>query len=165
MSLRELLEMWPVALVVVAVPAVRIAFIVADSSFGAPQHAGDYPVRIALLPARSGDAGALAGREPVAFEWGSRGSSGTGSAIAIRKAVRVNRVEAGSATIRVSADSVLSISVRDLQRLLAGSGHGELARIIGAGGGPDRFVAFEELREQGIDVRYDSSADRVSIIA
>ena len=74
-----------------------------------------------------------------------------------------NGVDVGNATIRVGADSTLSISVDELRGLLARAGSGELARQIGAPDGAGGFIGFEEMRAQGMDARYDAAADRIVI--
>ena len=67
----------------------------------------------------------------------------------------------GEATIRVGARSELSIEAAALRRLLTAAGREATARTVGEG--DDGFVGFDELRGQGIDVRYDAAADRVVV--
>lgn len=83
-----------------------------------------------------------------------------GSAIEIRKAIRVNGADAGDASIHMNASSELSIAREELGRLLAGSGRQELVGKLGSGG---RFVSFDEMRSHGIEVRYDPVSDRILI--
>src|SRR5688572_28500125 len=100
----------------------------------------DYPLRLELPPARPP---VLAEAAPaVEFDRPGSGAPGDGggSAVELRKAVRLNGAEAGSATIRVSAGSTLSISANELRAVLTRAGRGDLARRIGAPGGAGRFV-------------------------
>jgi hypothetical protein len=159
LSRRSVIELWPVALLAVLAPAVPIGFHVA--SLPAPRE--DYPIRLELPSARPLVPGEAA--PAVDFDLSGSGGSGDGggSAVELRKAVRLNGAEAGRATIRVSAASTLSISADELRAVLARAGRGDLARRIGAPGGAGRFVGFEEMRQQGIDVRYDAAADRIVI--
>lgn len=154
--MREMLELWPVALVTVAAPAVAVGLYVASSSFTLASQPEGYPVRFELPPVGAG--------QTIEFDLADSGAAGpAGSELEIRKAVRFNGAEAGSATIRVSAGSRLSIAARELSGLMARAGNAPLAERIGGRGGAGRFVDFEELRRLGIDVRYDASADRIAI--
>lgn len=151
---RASIELWPVALVVAAGIAVPIGFQLASPAFTLSAPPAGYPIRIELPPAKPA----------VEFDLSGGGPAGvTGSAIELRKAMRVSGVEAGSAAIRVGADSTLAIAVDELRALLERAGHGDLAGRIARRGTSERFVGFEELRRQGIDVRYDAAADRVVV--
>lgn len=86
-------------------------------------------------------------------------STGGGSAIEIRKGIRLNGADAGDARIHVDANSRLSIAREELGRLLARSGRQELMWQLGSAG----FVSFDEMRRQGIEVRYDPVSDRVLV--
>lgn len=160
---RAVIELWPVALLAVLAPAVPIGFHVARSSFMLPVPREDYPIRLELPPARPPVLGEAA--PEVEFDLPGSGAPGDdgGSAVELRKAVRLNGAEAGSATIRVSAGSTLSISANELRAVLTRAGRGDLAQRIGAPGRAGRFVGFEEVRRLGIDVRYDAAADRIVI--
>ena len=117
--------------------------------------------RLALPPAVPGSA--AAGDPAIEFDaagWDNRSEAG-GSAIAIRKSVWIGGAEVGEATIHVGARSELSIEADALRRLLAAAGREATARTVGEGA--DGFVGFEELRGQGIDLRYDAGADRVVV--
>jgi hypothetical protein len=122
--------------------------------------AGDRALAETARPAlRSGESGLL----PVEFDLadpGAFGSGDGGSAIELRKAVRLNGADAGDARIRVSGSSTLSIAREELGRLLARSGQRELVGQMGSGG---QFVSFEEMRRQGIEVRYDPVSDRILV--
>jgi hypothetical protein len=87
-------------------------------------------------------------------------AAGGGSPIEIRKAVRLNGADAGEARIHVGASSRLSIAREELGRLLARSGQQALIERLGTG---ERLVSFDEMRRQGIDVRYDPVSDRLLV--
>jgi hypothetical protein len=87
-------------------------------------------------------------------------STDGGSAIEVRKAVRLNGADAGDARIHIDASSTLSIARDELDRLLARSGRRELMSQLSSAG---RFIRFEEMRRHGIDVRYDPVSDRVLV--
>jgi hypothetical protein len=167
MALREWLWLWPVALVTVTATAIPIAIRLARPPETVAPPAPRYPLRVPLPPAAA--PGEAAEGAVLEFDRAGRGSAAdsAGSAIEIRKRVRVNGAEAGEATIRVGARSELSIAAGELRRALAAAGHGETARLVGAGGGGEggaaEFVGFEALRGQGIEVRYDVGADRIAI--
>ena len=169
LSVRGLIELWPVAVLAVAAPAVPIALHVAEPSFSLARQGHGYPFRLYLPPqpslaAREEDAATA--RPAVEFDTaGLAPADIPGSAVEIRKAVRIDDVDAGSATIRVNARSELSISADELRRLLLDAGRGDLARLMGARTPADGFVGFDELRGLGISLRYDVSSDRITIAA
>lgn len=160
---RAWIELWPVAVLAVVAPAVPIGFNLASSPPMLPAAVEGYPIRLELPPASPGLPGDAV--QAVEFDLADAGVAGEsgGSVVEVRKAVRLNGADAGSATIRVGADSTLAISARELRALLATGGRRELAAQIGAGQGG--FVGFEEMRAQGIDVRYDIATDRIVIAA
>jgi len=83
-----------------------------------------------------------------------------GSAIELRKELRVNGVDIGPAAIRVSEDSTLSIARDKLSEVLGRLGRSDVARQLG-GSRSAGFVSFDEIRRRGVDVRYDAPSDRV----
>jgi hypothetical protein len=87
-------------------------------------------------------------------------STGGGSAIEVRKAVRLNGADAGDARIHIDDSSTLSMARDELDRLLARSGRRELMGQLSSAG---QFIRFEEMRRHGIDVRYDPVSDRVLV--
>jgi hypothetical protein len=99
------------------------------------------------------------------YDFASRSGSGQGSpgasAIYIRKALRINGVDSGYAHIRVSTSSSLSISTDELSKALAAAGRSDAATHIGYRSGPGEFIGLEDLRRQGIDVRFDARTDRI----
>jgi hypothetical protein len=163
MAVREWIWLWPVALVTVTATAIPIAVRLVRPPATAAAPAPRYPVRVPLPPAVA--ASEAAEGAMLEFDRAGRGSAAesAGSAIAIRKRVRVNGAEAGEATIRVGARSELSIDAGELRRVLAAAGHGATARLVGTGEGAGGFVGFEALRGQGIEVRYDVAADVIAI--
>jgi hypothetical protein len=80
-------------------------------------------------------------------------------AIELRKAVRVEGAEAGSATIRITDGSTITISREELGKLLAGAGHQDWAAALGSG----TFVSFDRIRQAGMSVRYDAASDRIVV--
>lgn len=122
--------------------------------------AGDRALAETARPVlRPGESGLLQVEFDLA-DPGAFGSGDGGSAIELRKAVRLNGADAGDARIRVSGSSTLSIAREELGRLLARSGQRELIGRLGSGG---QFVSFEEMRRQGIEVRYDPVSDRILV--
>lgn len=85
-----------------------------------------------------------------------------GSAIDIRKTVRFGGTDVGTANIRVSSGSTLSIARGELSTLLASAGRGDLVGQLG-GARTGGFVSFDEMRREGVDIRYDALADRIVI--
>ena len=155
---RRLRELWPALAVSIVAPAIVIVLQVA------PQSPPGYPVRLELPPARPAEplAEPLAAPPPeLEFDLAGGPDEGGGSAVDLRKVVRIDGVDAGSATVRVSAGSTLSIRAAELRALLERAGQDTIAAQIGAGAG--EFVEFDELRRLGIEVRYDAVADRVAI--
>jgi hypothetical protein len=86
--------------------------------------------------------------------YGERGGS-----IELKKAIRVDGAEAGSATIRVTDGSTIAISREDLGKLLAGAGHSDRAAALGSGS----FVSFDRIRQAGMSVHYDAASDRIVV--
>jgi hypothetical protein len=162
-SSRAWIELWPVAVLAVAAPAVPIAFSLANPPPALPAPIAGYPIRFALPLASPPSIG----NAPPAVEFDLAGSGAAGEAggsvVEVRKTVRFNGADAGSATIQVGADSTLAISADELHALLSRAGRGELAEQLGARAGAERFLGFAEMRAQGIDVRYDIESDRIVI--
>ena len=135
----------------------------AAAAEGLPEASDEAPAGLraaqpGLPAARPASDGLLAVRFDLA-DPAALGGDG-GSAIEIRKAIRLNGADAGQARIHVGASSRLSIAREELARLLAGSGQQALSERLGAG---ERFVSFDEMRRQGIDVRYDPVTDRILV--
>ena len=105
------------------------------------------------------------GPRTLEYEFAGRSGPGQGSpgasAIAIRKALRINGIDSGYAHIRVSARSLLSISIDELSRALTANGRRAAATQIAYGSSQDGFIGLEELRRQGFDIRFDARADRI----
>lgn len=79
----------------------------------------------------------------------------------VRKSVRFNGRDAGQATIRVGSGSRLFIDSDDLRTLLAAAERTDLAGELS--NGQQSFVGFDEVRERGLNVRYDAVSDRILI--
>lgn len=86
-----------------------------------------------------------------------------GSPLETVKPVRFNGAEAGSASIRISEESAFSIEGSGLARLLERAGHRDLAEQIRGTRGTGGYIGFEEIRRQGIDLRYDARSDSIVI--
>jgi hypothetical protein len=82
------------------------------------------------------------------------------SSLDVRKVVRFNGADAGQATIRVGHGSALFIAREDLRSLLSGAGRVDLADKL-ATGAERPFVAFDEVRQAGLNLRYDAASDRI----
>jgi hypothetical protein len=78
-----------------------------------------------------------------------------------RKSVRVDGIDAGSATIRVTSSSALFIARDDFRKLLNSSGHKDLAARITDGSAA--FASFDDIRRLGFGVRYDPVTDRILV--
>ena len=84
------------------------------------------------------------------------------SSLDVRKGVRFNGAEAGQATIRVGAGSALFIASEDLRTLLSAASRVDLADRL-ASGAEQPFLGFDEVREKGLNLRYDAASDRILI--
>ena len=80
----------------------------------------------------------------------------------LRKGVRFNGADAGQATIRVGTGSALFIASEDLRTLLSGAQRVDLVERLAADAG-QAFVGFDEVRQQGLNLRYDAAADQILI--
>jgi len=88
--------------------------------------------------------------------------AGSDSAVVdTRKSVRLDGVEVGSATIRVTSGSALFIARDDLRNLFNSSGHKDLASRVSGGGAA--YASFDEIRRLGFGVRYDPVTDRILV--
>jgi hypothetical protein len=81
----------------------------------------------------------------------------------VAKNVLVNGTDLGQATIRVTPGATLLIARDEIVALLESTGHADMAKILTAGSPGGRFISFEELRQRGINVRYDAAADRLAL--
>lgn len=84
------------------------------------------------------------------------------SSLDVRKGVKFNGAEAGQATIRVGAGSALFIASEDLRTLLSAASRVDLADRL-ASGTEQPFLGFDEVRERGLNLRYDATSDRILI--
>lgn len=80
-----------------------------------------------------------------------------GDAIVVRKSVRVNDLAAGSLPIYIDGNSRLLVDPKELKRVLSRSG---ITRDVDGGSG---LLTFVQLRETGIDLRYDPLSDSLLI--
>ena len=84
-------------------------------------------------------------------------NDGTGP-IELRKGVRINGADAGSATIRVTDGATIAIARTDLGKMLTSAGRTDLAQGLPVAGS---FVTFDRIRQAGVNVRYDAASDRI----
>ena len=84
------------------------------------------------------------------------------SSVDVRKGVRFNGADAGQATIRVGSGSALYIASEDLRILLSAARRADLADRLAAGA-QQPFVGFDEVRQKGLNLRYDAVSDRILI--
>jgi hypothetical protein len=153
---EDAIRNWHVALFAAACAAVSATASLSRETESTPPRS--YPVRIALAPAQPLPFVGAA----IAFDLADGDDRG-GGAIEIRKAVRLNGADAGLATIRVSEASTLQIAPAELGGLLARAGRADAAALLGGSAAEGAFVDFEDIRSQGIDVRYDAPSDRVLV--
>ncbi|MXP41625.1 hypothetical protein GRI75_08215 [Altererythrobacter soli] len=138
-------------------PAAETATAAEGAAHLLPQHSAGPRLANAMSGQSPTGDGALAIKFDLADTTGSRVG---GSAIEIRKAIRLNGADAGDARIHVDASSTLSMAREELGRILVKSGRQELIGQLGSGG---RFVSFDEMRSRGIEVRYDPVLDRILV--
>jgi hypothetical protein len=84
------------------------------------------------------------------------------SSLDVRKVVRVDGADAGQATVRVGAGSALYIASEDLRTLLSSASRVDLAERL-ASGAEQPFLGFDEVRDKGLNLRYDAASDRILI--
>lgn len=84
------------------------------------------------------------------------------SSLDVRKFVRVNGADAGQATVRVGAGSALYIASEDLRTLLSAASRVDLAERL-ASGAEQPFLGFDEVRDRGLNLRYDAASDSILI--
>ena len=120
------------------------------------------PVSSAIVPLQPVTQATVAPSRLLSVNFDLADPAGTDSAaVDTRKNVRVDGVEVGSATIRVTSGSALFIARDDFRALLNTSGHKDLAaRVTGGGAG---FASFGEIRRLGFGVRYDPVTDRILV--
>ncbi len=97
----------------------------------------------------------------VNFDLNAPGRLG-GAALDIRKDVRFNGTDAGKATIRVGNGSALFIARDDLRTLLVAAERTDLAENL-SDSADGSFVGFDEVRQNGLNLRYDPLSDRILI--
>ena len=84
------------------------------------------------------------------------------AALEVRKGVRFNGADAGQATIRVGTGSALFIASDDLRALLSAARRVDLADRL-TSGAERPFVGFDEIRQAGVNLRYDAASDQIVI--
>jgi hypothetical protein len=78
------------------------------------------------------------------------------NAIEIRKPVVINGHAAGTVRMRIDATAEVYVRREDIAKLLAG-------KIALPDGGDQDFVALDQIRDRGIDVRYNAGKDALVI--
>lgn len=124
-----------------------------ERAFGnAPDRA---PQRVALaqLP-KPGKSGMLD------IDFTLKGGADSAKAINVRKPVAVAGAVSGNLSIRIDGAARIYARRSEVASLLEGKSD-KSERIRTASG--DDFVSFEQLRDLGVDIRYDPSADRIVI--
>jgi hypothetical protein len=94
---------------------------------------------------------------PLEFDIATPGAGGEsvgGDAIVVRKPVRMGAQELGTLPVHVDGDSRLLVDAGDVLDLLARAGAS--ATFKGSG-----LISFGELRNSGVDLRYDPNSDSV----
>jgi hypothetical protein len=101
------------------------------------------------------------GVQGIKFDLGAPfGRADAGSEIDIRKKYLVNGVDAGTALMRVSADSRLSISVGEFKKIAPRLRQSRIADQLEASS-DDEFIFLDVIRERGIQIRYDPTKDEI----
>lgn len=108
-------------------------------------------------PAATGQAGVIA----VSFDL-AQAKDASSATLELRKGVRFNGAELGQATIRVGNGASLFIASADLRTLLSAAQRADLAERLSASA-EQPFVGFDEVRQQGLNLRYDAAADQILI--
>lgn len=113
------------------------------------------------VPAQIPQADQPEGLLEVSFNLAEAGAADR-SSLDVRKGVRFNGADAGQATIRVGSGSALYIASEDLRILLSAAKRADLAdRLAAVAEQP--FVGFDEVRQKGLNLRYDAVSDRILI--
>lgn len=83
--------------------------------------------------------------------------------LTVQKALYVNGVSAGAATIRIESGAQILIATSSVAKALGDRANNLPRRISGALASGSGFIPFYELRSAGIQVEYDAARDRVSL--
>lgn len=96
------------------------------------------------------------GQEVLALQFDLATQEDLRAGLEVRKPMRVNGAAVGEVAIAINGNSRLYISATDLRRVLPQ----ELGRRLVA---DTDFVAFDDVRESGIAIRYDPVADALNV--
>lgn len=88
-----------------------------------------------------------------------------GAFIFHQAAVQLNDNPAGQVDVRIGGDASLAIRVSALLAIVEGHMDPALYTAMSASAGAGEYVSFGEIRDAGIDVRYDAGADRIVLAA
>lgn len=96
---------------------------------------------------------------PLTFDLASPGSGGESvgaDAIVVRKSLRIRGRDVGSLMVHIDSDTRLLIDGEQLKRVLAAAGEPRNLRLSQR---TDNLLTFTELRNDGVDLRYDPGSD------
>ena len=86
-----------------------------------------------------------------------------GSSIEFQMPLAANGVPAGNLTLHISADQEISLQLKELVSLLHDLFDPQGLQQLNAAQAINEFVSFDQLRNSGIDIRYDAARDRLSL--
>lgn len=116
--------------------------------------------RMAAGPARTAE-----GLIPLSFDLvrpGSSGESVNADAVIVRKPLRIGAREIGSLPVHIDGDSRLLVDATELVRMLERAGR---PRTVRKSRRADNLLTFTELRNDGVDLRYDPNSDSLVMTA
>ena len=102
---------------------------------------------------------------PLTFDLASPGSGGESvgaDAIVVRKSLRIRGRDVGSIIVHIDSDTRLLIDGEQLKRVLAAAGE---PRNLRRSQRTDNLLTFTELRNDGVDLRYDPGSDSLVMTA
>lgn len=116
--------------------------------------------RMAAGPTRTAE-----GLIPLSFDLvqpGSSGESVSADAVVVRKSLRIGAREIGSLPVHIDGDSRLLVDATELVRMLERAGR---PRTVRKPRRADNLLTFTELRNDGVDLRYDPNSDSLVMTA
>ncbi|WP_435200365.1 hypothetical protein [Qipengyuania sp. 902] len=116
--------------------------------------------RMATGPAMTAE-----GLIPLRFDLvqpGSSGESVSADAVIVRKPLRIGAREIGSLPVHIDGDSRLLVDATDIVRMLERAGR---PRTVRKPRRADNLLTFTELRNDGVDLRYDPNSDSLVMTA
>ena len=116
--------------------------------------------RMAAGPTRTAE-----GLIPLSFDLvrpGASGESVSADAVIVRKPLRIGAREIGSLPVHIDGDSRLLVDATELVRMLERAGR---PRTVRKSRRADNLLTFTELRNDGVDLRYDPNSDSLVMTA